>query len=71
MLYATRPLKNHATRFSPKVKKMNPTQKEDRIDGKEDDWAHPCRDCVFRHNEDGCALGCSLLLLWTKEEIKG
>lgn len=50
---------------------MNPTQKEDIIDGKEDDWAHPCRDCVFRHNEDGCALGCSLLLLWTKEEIKG
>ena len=50
---------------------MNNEKKERKTDGREEDWTHPCRDCVFRQSEDGCALGCSLLLLWTKERIRG
>jgi|GEM_PF-5977653 len=40
-------------------------------EGKDEDWMTPCRDCVFRNSDDGCALGCSLLILWTGERIKG
>lgn len=57
-----KPLKAPARHPDPEVKKMTPEIDERDAAG---DWTHPCRDCVFRGNEDGCALGCSLLLIWT------
>ena len=35
-----------------------------------DDWEKPCRDCVFRSSDEGCALGCSLLLIWTDKRVR-
>lgn len=36
-----------------------------------EDWMNPCSDCVLRQSDEGCALGCSLLLLWTKRRMDG